>query len=236
MTPWVWFLIAGLAAAAGSALLAADRGQHSANQRERRRWAALRGWRFVPSDPVITERWRHGVIAGAGLARDLVSGSLFTPLGRRLVQVFDHEQGGQVSHVVVAVQRRVRNADLVMELWLPDQPLPQDPELIMLGSAGDRVALVTAPDQARALVTPEFVFAANALGADISVAWLEQDWVLATAPCTATPTRLERLLRGLDEIADLLDIAATDDNTDHTAAADLAELSGWASSEFSPRK
>jgi hypothetical protein len=233
VTPWVWFLIAGLAAAAGSALLAADRGQHSAHQRERRRWAALRGWRFALSDPVITERWRHGVIAGAGVARDLVTGSLFTPLGRRLVQVFDLEQGGHVSHVVVAVQRRVRHADLVMELWLPDQPLPQDPDLIMLGSAGDRVALVTTPDQGRPLVTPEFVFAANALGADVRVAWLEQDWVLATAPCTATPTRLERLLRALDEIADLLDIAAVDDNIE---TADLAELSGWATNEFSPRK
>ena len=233
MTPWVWFLIAGLAAAAGSALLAADRGQHSANQRERRRWAALRGWRFVPSDPDLTERWRYGVIAGAGVARGLVTGSLFTPLGRRMVQIFDHEHGGQVSHVVVAVQRRVREADLVMELWLPNQPLPQDPDLIMLGSAGDRAVLVTAPDQARPLVTPEFVFAANALGGDIPVAWLEQDWVLAAAPCNATPTRLERLLRALDEIADLLDIAAVDDNTE---AADLAGLSGWATNEFSPRK
>jgi hypothetical protein len=233
VTPWVWFLIAGLAAAAGSALLAADRGQHYAHQRERRRWAALRGWQFVPADPVIIERWRHGVISGAGLARDLVTGSLFTPLGRRLVQVFDLEQGGHISHVVVAVQRRVRQADLVMELWLPDQPLTQNPDLIMLGSAGDRVALVTDPDQARPLVTPEFVFAANALGADIPVAWLEQDWVLATAPCTAAPARLERLLRALDEIADLLDIAAVDDNSE---AADLAALSGWAGNEFTPRK
>ncbi|MGH3843218.1 MAG: hypothetical protein ACRDS0_17495 [Pseudonocardiaceae bacterium] len=227
MTPWVWFLIAGLAAAAGSALLVADHGQHTALHWERRRWAALRGWRFVPSDPVLTERWRHGVIAGTGVARDLVTGSLFTPLGRRVVHIFDHQRGSQVSHVVVAVQRRVRDAELVVELWLPDQVLPQDPDLIMLGSAGDRVALATAPDQARALVTPEFAFAANALGADIPVAWLEQDWVLAAAPCTATPTRLERLLRALDEIADLLDIASVDDNMDDNTDADLAELSGW---------
>ncbi|MCA1821130.1 MAG: hypothetical protein LC644_05050, partial [Pseudonocardia sp.] len=99
MTPWVWFLISGLAAAAGSALLAADRGQQSAQQRERRRWAALRGWRFVLSDPMFTQRWCHGAIAEAGMARDLVTGNLFTRLGRRVVQVFDHEQGGQVSDV-----------------------------------------------------------------------------------------------------------------------------------------
>lgn len=229
----MWFLIAGLAAAAGSALLAADRGQQSVHHRERRRWAALRGWQFVPSDPALTERWRHGVIAGTGLARDLVTGNLFTPLGRRLVQIFDHERAGHVAHVVVAAQRRVRDADLVVELWLPERPLPPDSRLHRLGLAGDRIALATDLGQARALVSPEFVFAANSLGGDVPVAWLEQDWVLAAAPCGATPTRLERLLRALDEIADLLDIAAVEATTE---AADLAELSGCADNEFSPRK
>lgn len=215
----MWFVIAGLTAVAGVALLALDRGHRTANQRERRRWAALRGWRFVLSDPVLVDRWRHGVIArgGAGLAKDLVIGSLFTPLGRRLVQVFDHEQGGHISSVVVAVQRRVHAGDLVVEMWLPDRPLPQDPDLAILGPVGDRVALVTDLDRARPLIDHELVFAVNALGPDIPVAWLERDWVLAAAPCAATPTRLERLLRALDEIAELLDnadLGKTDEPTD----------------------
>ncbi|MGH3867318.1 MAG: hypothetical protein ACRDQ4_14470 [Pseudonocardiaceae bacterium] len=211
-SPWVWFEIAGLAATAGSVLLAIDRGQDSEQHRERRRWAALRGWRFVASDPELAGRWRHGVLAGdcAGLAKDIVIGSLFTPMGRRAVHIFDHEQGGQLSCVVVAVQRRVPAADLVAELWLPGQPLPREPKLAMLGSVGERVALVTDPDRAAELVSPEFAFAVNALGGDIPVTWLEQDWVLAAAPCTVTPTRLERLLRALDEIADLLDVAGLD--------------------------
>ncbi|MGH3823436.1 MAG: hypothetical protein ACRDRA_11505 [Pseudonocardiaceae bacterium] len=228
MTPWMWFLIAGLTAVAGSALLAADHGAHSAHQRERRRWAALRGWRFVVSDPVLTERWRHGAIAGTGLARDLVTGSLFTPLGRRLVQVFDHVQGGQVAQVVVAVQRRVCDADLVVELWLPQGPVTPVPGLTKLGRVGDRIALVSDADQARALVSAEFAFAVNALGQDIPLAWLEQDWVLATAPWTASPSRLERLLRALDEIADLLDMAADEETVDTAEIADLAELASWA--------
>ncbi|HXT44530.1 MAG TPA: hypothetical protein VN748_10495 [Pseudonocardiaceae bacterium] len=231
MMPWVWFLISGLTAAVGSALLVADRGQQSAQQRERRRWAALRGWRFVLSDPLFTQRWRHGVIADAGVARDLVTGNLFTRLGRRVVQVFDHEQAGQVSSVVVAVQRRIRDADLVVELWLPDQPLPQDPQLTRLGIVGERIAVVSDPNRARTLMTADFVFAANSLGADIAVAWLEQDWVLAAAPCTATPTRLERLLRALGEIADLLDVPPADETADTTAIADRADLSRWATSE-----
>jgi hypothetical protein len=223
VSEWVWFVIAGLAAAGGGALLAVDGGRHSAHQRERRRWAALRGWRFVLSDPVLADRWRHGVIArgGAGLAKDLVIGSLFTPLGRRAVQIFDHEQGGQVSSVVVAVQRRVHTAGLVAELWMPDQPLPQDPGLSMLGPVGDRVALVSEPDRVGPLTSPEFVSAVDALGGDIPVAWLEQDWVLAAAPCSATPSRLERLLRVLDEIADLLDAADLDNTTEPAELADF---------------
>jgi hypothetical protein len=233
--PWVWFLISGLAAAAGAALLAADRGQQSAHQRERRQWAALRGWRFMLTDPQLTERWSHGVIArdGTGVARDLVIGSLFTRLGRRVVHIFDHEPVGHASSVVVAVQRRVGDADLVVELWLPDQPLPQDAQLASMGTVGDRIVLAAEPPKARALLTPDFVFAANSLGADIPVAWLEQDWVLAAAPCGVTPARLERLLRALDEIADLLDTAAAGDASE---TADRTDLRGWAANEFSPRK
>ncbi|MGH3784941.1 MAG: hypothetical protein ACRDRO_31100 [Pseudonocardiaceae bacterium] len=223
MSVWVWFVIAGLAAAGGGVLLAVDGGRHSAHQRERRRWAALRGWRFVLSDPVLADRWHHGVIArgGAGLAKDLVIGSLFTPLGRRAVQIFDHEQGGQVSSVVVAVQRRVPAPGLVAELWVPDPPLPRDPGLSLLGPVGDRVALVNEPDRVGPLMSREFVLALNALGGDIPVAWIEQDWVLAAAPCSATPSRLERLLRVLDEIADLLDAADLEKTTEPAEFADF---------------
>ena len=235
VTPWVWFLISALAAAAGSALLAADRGQLSAHHRERRQWAALRGWRFMLTDPQLTERWSHGLIArdGSGVARDLVIGSLFTRLGRRVVQVFDHEPAGHIASVVVAVQRRVGDADLVVELWLPDEPLPQESQLASMGTVGERIVLVTEPAKARALLTPDFVFATNSLGADVPVAWLEQDWVLAAAPCGVTPARLERLLRALDEIADLLDTAAADEPSD---TAHRADPSSWAANEFSPRK
>ncbi|MGH3903511.1 MAG: hypothetical protein ACRDTE_04880, partial [Pseudonocardiaceae bacterium] len=193
VSPWVWFLIAGLAAFVGAVLLLVDHGRRTAHQRERRRWAALRGWRFVASDPVLADRWRHGVIArgGAGMAKNLVIGSSFTPLGRRPVQIFDHEQSGKVSSVVVAVQRRFHAGDLVAEMWLPDRPVPQDPGMELLGPVGERYACGTDLSRVRPLVTPELIFACNEVGQDVPVVWLEQDWVLAAAPPTASPARLE---------------------------------------------
>ena len=96
-----------LPALAGAGLLVADYARRTAQSRERHRWANLRGWRFVESDPLLPDRWRHGVITqgGAGEARDLVSGRLFTAGGPRPVHVFDHVQSGKVTTVIVAVQR-----------------------------------------------------------------------------------------------------------------------------------
>lgn len=207
VAPWVWFTIAVVAAAVGVALLLVDRSQRTAHQRERRRWATLRGWRFVDADPVLPARWAHGVIAqgGAGAAVDLIEGRLFTAHGRRAVFVFDHEQGGKITSVVVAVQRTHHAHDLVVELWLPSVPFPQDAGLDLLGPVGDRYAFVTDLGRARPLITPDLVDCCAEIGEDIPVAWCEQDWVLASAPATAIPARLERLLRALGEVADQLD-------------------------------
>lgn len=217
----MWFLIAGVAAVTGAVLLAADYGHRTAHQRERRRWAALRGWRFVASDPVLADRWRHGLIArgGAGVATNLVIGSLFTPQGRRPVQIFDHEQSGKVSSVLVAVRRKRPTADLVVELWTPNRPRSHDPGLEPLDPVGERAAYSTHPDRAGPLITPDLVAACDQVGQDVPVVWLEQDWVLAAAPATATPARLELLLRALDAIADQLD-TTVDTTTDTDSTAD----------------
>ncbi|MGH3916516.1 MAG: hypothetical protein ACRDTC_24360 [Pseudonocardiaceae bacterium] len=215
MSPWVWFLIAGLAGVAGAILLVADYGHRTAHQRERRRWAALRGWRFVASDPVLVDRWRHGLIArgGAGVAKNLVIGSLFTPHGRRSVQIFDHEQSGKISSVLVAVRRRLNAVDLVIELWLPSRPRSHDPGMELLCPVGERSAYATHPDRARPLITSELIAACEEVGQDVCVVWLEQDWVLAAAPTTANPTRLELLLRALDSMADQLDTTTDSENS-----------------------
>ena len=213
VAPSVWFTIAGLAALAGCALLVSDRARLADHGRERRRWAALRGWGFVEADPVLPGRWRHGVIArsgGGGQGRDLVSGRLFTAGGRRQVYVFDHVQGSTVDAVVVAVQRRAAPAGIVVELWLPSVPFPRDAGLELLGPVGVRYGFVDDVAAARSLLTPELVQACDDLGVDVPVAWLEEDWVLAAAPAGSAPTRLERLLRALGEIADQIEASGGD--------------------------
>lgn len=207
MAAWVWFIIAVLAAVAGSAMLVSDYGRRTAHSRERRRWASLRGWRFLEADPVLPDRWRHGAIAqgGAGEARDVVIGSLFTSEGRRPVYIFDHCQHGKISTAVGAVQRLDGSAPAVVELWQADVPLPRDAGLELLGPVGARYAFVTDLLTARPQITPGLVAACDEVGDDVPVVWLEQEWVLAVAPAASAPPRFERLLRSLGEIADQLE-------------------------------
>ncbi|WP_016699143.1 hypothetical protein [Actinoalloteichus spitiensis] len=206
MPTWVWFTAAVVFAMAGAALLATDTAQRSARNRERRRWAALRGWQFAESDQVLPTRWSHGYLAAqnGGVASDVVAGSTFTADGRRQVYVFDHEAGGKAGAVLVAVRCR-QQYDVVVELWLPSVPVPQESGLDLLGPVGSRYAFVTQLSAARQLITPDLVEAAEEVGDDVTVVWLEKEWVLAAAPANASPSRLERLLRDVGEIADLID-------------------------------
>jgi hypothetical protein len=77
------------------------------------------------------------------------------------------------------------------------------PEL--LGPVGQRYAFVSDITAARGLITPDLVDATEEIGADIPVAWIEEGWVLASVAPHASPSRLERLLRGIGEVADVID-------------------------------
>lgn len=207
----MWFVIAAVAALVGGALLLIDHGRSTAHTRERRRWAALRGWQFADADPVLPDRWRHGALARgeSGTARSLVTGSLFTAAGRRLVHVFDLEQGGRVEAVVVAVHRRMPQ-QVVLELWLPTVEFPTDAGLDLVGPVGERYAFTNEVTKARPLITPELAGLADDVGADVPVAWIEDAWVAAAVAVAASPARLERLLRLLGDLADLVDGVRSD--------------------------
>jgi hypothetical protein len=75
----------------------------------------------------------------------------------------------------------------------------------MLGPIGQRYAFADDVTGARALITQDLVDAADSLGGDVGVVWLENEWVLASAAPNVGPSRLERLLRDLGEIADIVD-------------------------------
>ncbi|HEX2289487.1 MAG TPA: hypothetical protein VHH53_04670, partial [Pseudonocardiaceae bacterium] len=92
-----------------------------------------------------------------------------------------------------------------------------------LGLVGERAAFVTDPARMRSMITPELVFACDAVGGDVPVIWMEQSWVLAAVPAATTPTRLERLLRALDEIADLLDGDDTAATSQRARVTDFAD-------------
>lgn len=203
---WVWFVIAAVAALAAVALLLRDRAQQGAGNRERSRWAALRGWQYIESDDQLLEHWAGGAIAyyPDGVAADVVIGSTFTANGRRPVYVADSVHDGSADFVLAAVRCR-RRLDAYLELWLPSVPFQRDQMPDLLGPVGQRYAFVSDVEITRSLITTDLADAAEQIGSDINVVWLEGYWVVAAAPPNCSSARLERLLRDLGELADLVD-------------------------------
>jgi hypothetical protein len=206
----VWFVIAVVAILAGAVLLLGDRrgGGSGSAAKDRKRWAAMRGWEYLDSDPVLPSRWRYGTISqgGPGVARRLMSGDVPTPDGDRQAYVFDHEQAGRPTSVLVAVHV-TEPLPAAIELRLPSAPLPDDAGLDLLEPVGARYAFVADADAARPLLTPRLAAAADALGDDVELVWAEESWVLATAPLDSTTDRLQDLLADLAEVASVLDKA-----------------------------
>jgi hypothetical protein len=205
----VWFVIAAVALVLGAALLLAERFRARGGAGPRRRWAAMHEWEFVDADPVLPGRWRYGPlhVAGPGVARNLVVGSVPTPDGPRQGYVFDHEHDGMVGTVVAAVQVAAP-LPAVVELRLPSAPLPEDARLDLLEPVGERYAFVTDPDAVRPLLTTRLADATDVIGDDIELVWAEDTWVLATAPLNSAPARLQDLLADLAEVAAALEQGA----------------------------
>lgn len=205
----MWFVIAVIALLAGAALLVFDRRAGSGGVRDRRRWAAARGWEYQETDPVLPSRWRYGTIhqGGPGVARDLISGDVPDPDGPRQAYVFDHEQAGRRSSVLAAVQLR-DPLPAAVELRLPSAPLPDDAGLDLLEPVGDRYAFVADAEAARPLLTEKLAAAGDRVGDDVELLWAEESWVLATAPLDSDSARIQDLVADLAEVATALERAA----------------------------
>jgi hypothetical protein len=207
LSPTVWFVIAAIALLAGLVMLVADhRRSATSGVRDRKRWAAMRGWDYTPVDPVLPSRWRYGTIhtGGPGVARHLISGDVPTPDGPRQAYAFDHEQGGRPTSILAAVQVQSM-LPAAVELRLPSAPVPEDAGLELLEPVGERYAFVTNAEVIRPLLTSRLVEASDAVGDDVELLWAEDSWTLATMPLGATPERLQDLLADLAEVATALE-------------------------------
>ncbi|MGE3286041.1 MAG: hypothetical protein AB7J32_08050 [Pseudonocardia sp.] len=204
--PSTWFIIAVIALVLGAALLFVDSSRSGKGNRDRRRWADLRDWEWLDSDPVLPSRWRYGIFhqGGPGAAKNLITGDVPTPSGPRQAYVFDHEQNGKLTSTVaaVAVQGQLPAA---VELRLPSAPLPDDAGLDLLEPVGERYAFVTDAEAVRPLLTPRLATASDAIGEDVELLWAEDAWVLASAPLGSSPDRVQDLLADLAEVATALE-------------------------------
>ncbi|ASU80564.1 hypothetical protein CDG81_22395 [Actinopolyspora erythraea] len=223
---WVWFAVAAVATAAGVTLLITDHARRTAKNRERRRWAALRGWQFAEFDQVLPTKWERGLLPqyNGAVATDIVAGSTFTADGRRQVSVLDLVVGGRTVAVLLGLRCR-RVVATTLELWLPEVPVPPESELDLLGPVGSRYAFVGDVATARPLVKPDVVDAVEEFGDDVTVVWAENDWVLAALePAAAEPEQLESALRALGRLADLIDPFEVDPNGETPAETPEDEL------------
>src|SRR5699024_9508053 len=116
---------------------------------------------------------------GADRAVNVVAGSTFTADGRRPVFVFDIESEGTVPAVIVGVRCR-RVHPVLMELWLASVPFQRADMPELLGPVGQRYAFAGDVGAARALITTELTDATDALGGDVGVVWIENEWVMAS--------------------------------------------------------
>lgn len=203
----MWFVICVIAVLLGVGLLVLDRVRSTGSgKKDRRRWAAMRGWEYLDTDPVLPNRWRYGTIhqGGPGVAHNLISGEVPTPDGPRQAYVFDHEQAGRLNSVLVAVQVQTI-LPAAVELRLPSAPLPDDAGLDLLEPVGERYAFVSDAEAVRPLLTHRLAQASDAVGDDVELLWAEDSWVLAAAPLDSTPERLQDLLADLVEVATALE-------------------------------
>jgi hypothetical protein len=218
LSPTVWFIIAVIAIVLGVVLLFADRsrGAGGSSAKDRRKWAAMRGWEYLDTDPVLPSRWRYGTIhqGGPGVARNLISGDVPTPDGPRQAYVFDHEQAGRMNSVLAAVQVQAQ-LPAAVELRLPSAPLPDDAGLDLLEPVGERYAFVSDPEAVRPLLTRRLAEASDAIGEDVELLWAEESWVLATAPLGSSADRVQDLLADLAEVATALEQGLSAKPTTH---------------------
>ncbi|MGH3621229.1 MAG: hypothetical protein ACRDQ5_05480, partial [Sciscionella sp.] len=163
-------------------------------------------WQYVEGDAQLREHWAGGAIAyyPGGVARNVVIGSIFTANGRRPVYLADSVHDGVTDFVLVAMRCR-RRLEAYLELWLPSVPFRRDQMPDLLGPVGQRYAFVSDAEATRSLITSDLADAAEQVGGDVNVVWLEGYWVVAAAPPNCSSVRLERLLRDLGDLADLAD-------------------------------
>jgi hypothetical protein len=168
--------------------------------------AALRDWEFLDTDPVLPSRWRYGTIhqGGPGVARNPDQRRRPHPDGPRQAYVFDHEQAGRITSVLVAIQAQTQLArpsscacpprlcptTWRSSTWSRSGPLP---------SSGRRRRAPAAHAQALPRLRRG--------GRDVELLWAEESWVLATAPADSTADRLQDLLADLAEVATALEQA-----------------------------
>lgn len=166
-------------------------------KRERKHWAADRGFSFSKTDVYLTDEWSRGAAATGAAPREVVAG-VVSVLGQEYeMYLVDLE-----SIPVMAI-RRGAASDVVVDARRVGELLDDDSDDLLPVTQVSGFAILSNDFGAAERVVDERVIAAlAAMPEAVTAVWAESDWVLAQTDKHSNSEDWERTIQPLALIAD----------------------------------
>ncbi|QGU01190.1 transport protein TonB [Corynebacterium kalinowskii] len=166
-------------------------------RRERKHWAADRGFSFSKTDVYLTDEWSRGAAATGAAPREVVAG-VVDVLG------MDYEMYlVDLDAIPVMAMRRSAASDVVVDARRVGELLDDDSDDLLPVTQVSGFAILSNDFGAAERVVDERVIAAlAAMPEAVTAVWAEADWVLAQTHKNSTSEDWERMIQPLALIAD----------------------------------
>lgn len=166
-------------------------------KRERKHWAADRGFSFSKTDVYLTDEWSRGAAATGAAPREVVAG-IVSVLGQ------DYEMYlVDLESIPVMAIRRSAASDVVVDARRVGELLDDDSDDLLPVTQVSGFAILSNDFGAAERVVDERVIAAlAAMPEAVTAVWAESDWVLAQTDKHSNSEDWERMIQPLALIAD----------------------------------
>lgn len=166
-------------------------------KRERKHWAADRGFSFSKSDVYLTDEWSRGAAATGASPKDVVAG-VVDVLGAEYEMYL-----ADLDHIPVMAMRRGAASDVVVDARRVGELLDDDSDDLLPVTQVSGFAILSNDFGAAERVIDERAIAAlAAMPQAVTAVWAESDWVLAQTTKNSTSEDWEAMIHPLSLIAD----------------------------------